>query len=855
MYCTDKKSGRGKDEKACVLVLLSDETTDSLEATACSDCTHTDFFLLPCYKQSRVAATPQAISPRIPDDATKCVFNYRLFAGAPVVNVSQGSLLGKRVISRNTGEVIYSFQGIPYAQPPVGDLRFKLSLIFVLNQCELQHLLEFGVLFYAVVCKRRWSVNEEIWAAPEAIREYGAAVECKGGGNGSSPRKTPATSGVDRRDSHVRRSGSRARFGWQRVKAPRELESWSGIRNATAVGEICPQYDNGAIRGSEDCLFLNVFTPQLPSANCSSLLPVMLWIHGGGDFGSGNPVNYGPDLLVAKNVIVVTMNYRVGVLGLLNVRSSLSSQNNGLKDQVAALKWIQANIAQFGGDKNKVTIFGQSFGSSDVEFLMLSPMAKGLFRRAISHSGNALDRWAYIPPSRAEERAFNLGTLLGTTTNDGDELVRLLQTTPVAELLATQGNVFTDEDRLRSADIGFLVTKEELTAENTDIFLPDSPLNILKSGKYNKVPYITGFTVDDAKMAYMLRNAGMQGRGKREIPEKTRRPAASSVTIPTCEKPGATPPGTEPAYARNASLWVDIANNMEQFVPPELAIPLGSSESLALAAEIKELYFGDDTPTIDNIRGLIEQGGLVVKGGHKFEENLGSIPGLAPLISVLYGFLKPLQANIGCKLILAQRCTHSARAVGTSNQCGTGRNWLYYGHSRESGRSTHYTRDVTPTALLRPSGRCLGTDAFFIQGMRRSIHHRLKTSPTPIYVFQFSYVGNISLSEFCNYDYPFEGAAHTDDLCYLFWMHRIDATLSSTDRTVRDRMTTMWTNFAKTGNPNGHHGHLGMTWEPVTKTSMKYLNIDAKFTMHHDLKQLRPRKFAFWDRAYSRLDN
>lgn len=150
----------------------------------------------------------------------------------------------------------------------------------------------------------------------------------------------------------------------------------------------------------------------------------MFWIHGGAfSFGSGNAFLYGPDYLIPEGVVLVTMNYRLGPLGFLSVEDDEAPGNNGLKDQVLALKWVKENIAAFGGDPAKVTIFGQSAGAASVHLLMLSPMAKNLFRNAIAQSGVAVNPWVLSDDSRA--RAFSLGRVLGLETNSTEKLLGL----------------------------------------------------------------------------------------------------------------------------------------------------------------------------------------------------------------------------------------------------------------------------------------------------------------------------------------------------------------------------------------------------------------------------------------------
>jgi para-nitrobenzyl esterase len=187
--------------------------------------------------------------------------------------------------------------------------------------------------------------------------------------------------------------------GALRWKAPQPAAHWKAERDATKYGAHCVQtpFEDMSFQdavASEDCLYLNVFTPA--DAKGSSKLPVMFWIHGGGYFsGSASEPRHNGDYLPAKGVVLVTINYRLGVFGFLATEELMqegggSAGNYGLMDMIAALQWVKGNIAKFGGDAENVTIFGESAGSFAVSTLMASPLAQGLFTRAIGESGGAL---------------------------------------------------------------------------------------------------------------------------------------------------------------------------------------------------------------------------------------------------------------------------------------------------------------------------------------------------------------------------------------------------------------------------------------------------------------------------------
>ena len=192
--------------------------------------------------------------------------------------------------------------------------------------------------------------------------------------------------------------------GELRWKPPQEIASWAQERNSTDFSPSCPQpkqQDTGKF--SEDCLYLNVWTT---AKKPDERLPVMVWIHGGAfNFGSASQPEYNGKNLAKKGVVVVTINYRLGPLGflvhpLLSKESAHNASGNyGLLDQIAALKWVQKNIAAFGGNPDRVTIFGQSAGSRSVSLLMISPLSAGLFHRAIAESGGPIIGSEYLSPA------------------------------------------------------------------------------------------------------------------------------------------------------------------------------------------------------------------------------------------------------------------------------------------------------------------------------------------------------------------------------------------------------------------------------------------------------------------------
>jgi para-nitrobenzyl esterase len=198
---------------------------------------------------------------------------------------------------------------------------------------------------------------------------------------------------------------AKAPAGNLRFRAPEPVEAWTGVKDATQFGPIAPQVKN-ALGGkevqSEDCLFLNIWSPaaDAPKDGIQKKRPVMFWLHGGGfAIGAGSsPLYDGAQMAKTGDVVVVTINYRLGPLGFLYFKDIAGTNpdfdnNLGIKDQIAALHWVHENIASFGGDPNAVTIFGESAGGNSVLTLLAAPSAQGLFSKAISESAAPKLSW------------------------------------------------------------------------------------------------------------------------------------------------------------------------------------------------------------------------------------------------------------------------------------------------------------------------------------------------------------------------------------------------------------------------------------------------------------------------------
>ncbi|KOB73252.1 Carboxyl/cholinesterase 5BL [Operophtera brumata] len=363
----------------------------------------------------------------------------------PVVTVEQGQLQG-RVANTPSGKGYYSFQGIPYAKPPLGSLRFK---------------------------------------------------------------------------------------------APQPIEPWDGVRDATSEGNVSAQIDPIFAKqyvGDENCLFLNVYTPSIDGA----FLPVMVYIHGGAfKYGSGNTDMYGPDYLVEKDVVVVTINYRLGVLGFLSLDTPEVPGNAGMKDVMLALRWVKENIQNFGGNSGNLTVFGESAGGSASSLVTASPMSKDLINRAIIQSGTALFDWSF--QKKPVENARNLAKSLGCEGESVEEILDFLSATSAKEIVEAHERMESLDDLNPNAFV-LVVEKEFL---GVDAVINEPFINLLTSGRVAHVPIMIGST--------------------------------------TLE------------YASEKQ-----PDDLQFFIPQDLNIEKNSDEALAIAEKIKELYFKESQPGVES---------------------------------------------------------------------------------------------------------------------------------------------------------------------------------------------------------------------------------------------------------------
>ncbi|KAL7289596.1 hypothetical protein TKK_0016454 [Trichogramma kaykai] len=350
--------------------------------------------------------------------------------------------------------------------------------------------------------------------------------------------------------------------GERRFKPPVPVDPWSGTFDASEEGPSCPLIQVPEL-ASEDCLRLNVYTTKLPTRPRAVERPVIVFFHPGGFYGfSAQSYVWGPQYYLDQDVVLVTVNYRLGTFGFLSTGDSRAPGNLGLKDQAVALRWIQRNIASFGGDPKSVTIAGYSAGSWSVVLHTMSPMSRGLFHRAIAMSGSPTT--PELVPEKQPDLVLRQAKYVNCPSDDIDRALDCLRTVPhqnISDTLPRFYEWYGDPTLVWSPVV-------EPNVPGLERFVVAQPVDLIRKGQFAHVPLITGVTKDEFSS-----NAHK---------------------------------ALEDAVKGDESIYKNFTENWEHAAPIAFQYERDTERSRRISREIRKFYFNDEPITLKNGKRLGE---------------------------------------------------------------------------------------------------------------------------------------------------------------------------------------------------------------------------------------------------------
>ncbi|XP_035914507.1 esterase B1-like [Anopheles stephensi] len=482
-----------------------------------------------------------------------------------------------------------------------------------------------------------------------------------------------------------------------RFRPPVPLESFQKpVLECFVEGSKCLQYDQilALLVGSEDGLFLNVYTPQLPD-DSSAGLPVMVYIHGGGFLsGSGDSFLYDPIYFVEQRVVIVTFNYRLGPLGFLSFPEAGIEGNAGLKDQLLVLQWIQQNIAAFGGDPTKVTLFGESAGAKAAYLHYLSPVSRKYFHRVICQSGVACSDFALqVDPSA---KARKLAKCIGYQGSSDREALDVLQKAPAKELFKHQLETLADSERHQELQFPFRPVVEN---EHTDAIVVQHPLDALQTDLDPPIPIITGCNSGEGMVAL--------AKAQKHLNEYNIHP--ERLLPPMLQLP----PGVNgKELAKKVKQFYFQTRPISSDTLPELMDVLSDNEYITATVTAAELV-AKYQPKVKHYCYYFTHDGRL--GNIKHLLNMAHVPGVCHGDDVFYMFRSALNATLS---------EHSDETIVRQAFVRMWSNFAYEGDPTPDGGDR--SKDLTRWDPVEP---CAGKDYFRLRCLQ--IDASLKMVPNP----------------------------------------------------------------------------------------------------------------------------
>ncbi|XP_046737847.1 juvenile hormone esterase-like [Diprion similis] len=559
-------------------------------------------------------------------------------------------------------------------------------------------------------------------------------------------------------------------LGELRFKSPVAPEPWNGTFDASRRAPWCPQIvATGQFVGEEDCLVLNVFTPRLPQSKNSTLLPVMVYIFGGAHFrGTIDSERFGPEYLLDKDVLLVFPNYRLGALGFLSTGDEVAPGNFGLKDLVQALEWTRDNIQYFGGDPNRVTLFGGSSGAIMVHLLSLSNSTNGLFHKYITQSGSALSLSSVQPSIISKNRAFEVGKELGCPTNSSAILIDCLRGLTVLQLV----NTTLPFKKWKFTKTYMWMPTVEPHVEGA--FLTQNPVELVTSGKGRDLPWLSGFN----------REEGLNF-------------AVGFYSHPD-----------------SAQKFFD---SIDSALAKELAYDVQVKNKEYWTSSLKKYYLNDLTAS-RNVCSYTKTA-LACKIEHfSFAHELTSL------------YRTSLEWSISRSTSFENRTFRTGKKVNFMVDLGMKTIALSHvrGERNQTKVAITQAQGLRPP-LLRNLTHLYG-DIMLICPMFMAQQLHLAFAEQPQYLYSFEYEGTLKYSyNFSGGDVKNYGVTHGDDILYLFrsrhpYFGPPEYQHNENDWKMVDIMVELWTSFATTGTPTTSMFNGTKIWEPFSSRN-NYLQI------------------------------